>query len=282
MPRTQGIGVGVGEVSGQVQGGRLSRRNRVQRDRTRGRGCPVGTATPNSCVTTRPSGSAAETVTVAVPFALAATVRVSAATATPATAVSEAEAAKARMSPSGSLKWGEEERRMRAVSTVSGGILRSTSGARFGTVTANVCTAERPSGSVAVMVRVASPLASAVTATVRRPRRPGHDGVRNRCRVHQGVTVRVREVGGHIQPRVLAGGDGVGRNLAHRERFPVGYGHHEDLHGGEILRIGGGHGHGCTPLATAATFRSSPATESLATAVSETVAAKLKGRRRGR
>ena len=70
-------------------------------------------------------------------------------------------------SPSGSVKCPPTSTAaVLPASTSRSGIVPTGFGARFGTVTTNVCVAESPPGSVAVTDKVAVPLAMAVTISV--------------------------------------------------------------------------------------------------------------------
>ena len=132
-----------------------------------GDGGRLGTATVNSCVAARPSGSLAVTVRVAMPLAIAVTARMAPMTEVPAIAGSEAVAVKVRGSVSGSAKYPDRSRVVVSpTARVSARITRLAAGARLGTVTVNSCAATRPSVSVADTVTVTEPFAWAATFKV--------------------------------------------------------------------------------------------------------------------
>ena len=83
------------------------------------------------------------------------------------TAVSDVSAAKASNSPSGSVKYCDRSRASSSPGKMfHSGIVSDTTGARFGTVTGKLCSAERPPGSVAVTTTAASPGATADTTAL--------------------------------------------------------------------------------------------------------------------
>ena len=125
-----------------------------------------GTVTSKLVCAERPSESFAVTVTVADPCAAASTLTTAPETDTDATPASEVDAAKASASPSGSLKCSEASTSAAfPTKTSMSGIGSPAAGARFGTVTSNVCVAANPPGSVAVTATSVVPLARAVTVT---------------------------------------------------------------------------------------------------------------------
>ena len=133
----------------------------------RASGARLGTVAVKDWVAERPPGSVAVTVMVAAPRARAATVTVFPAAAAVATPVSEAAAEYARLSPSGSPKYGVmSSQTVSPASRVSAGIWPRAPGLRLGTVAAKLCVAARPPGSVAVTVMSAVPRATPATATV--------------------------------------------------------------------------------------------------------------------
>ena len=128
----------------------------------RASGARLGTVAVKYCVAVRPPGSVAVTAMVAAPRATAVTVTVFPAAATVATPVSEAAAEYARLSPSGSPKYGVmSSETVSPASMVSAGIWPRDSGARLATVAWKDCVAVRPPGSVAVTAMVAAARARA-------------------------------------------------------------------------------------------------------------------------
>ena len=129
-------------------------------------GARFGTVTAKLCPASRPPGSRTVTVTVVVPTPVPVTPSMPSDTATVARVVSDEVAVYSRSSPSGSAKYAAASTtRVSSTWTSPSAIVSATTGARFGTVTAKLCVAARPSGSVAVAVTVVSPLASPVTVS---------------------------------------------------------------------------------------------------------------------
>ena len=89
------------------------------------------------------------------------------ATATVTRVESDEAAEYSNASPSGSAKYAAASiARMLSTYTSPAPIVSATAGARFGTVTAKFCVAARPSGSRAVTVTAAAPLARPVTVSM--------------------------------------------------------------------------------------------------------------------
>ena len=83
------------------------------------------------------------------------------------TSLSEEPALKERSSPSGSAKWSERTATIVSLGPIwASGNESETVGARFGTVTVKLSSAERPPGSVAVTVTVAVPWPTPATVRV--------------------------------------------------------------------------------------------------------------------
>ena len=131
-------------------------------------GARFGTVTAKLCRAERPPPSVAVTVTSAVPDATPATVKTLPDTATLTRVVSDDAAPNSRSSPSGSEKCpATSTSDTPPTATSRSPISPTASGARFGTVTAKLCWAERPPPSVAVTVTSAAP--DATPATVKTP-----------------------------------------------------------------------------------------------------------------
>ena len=127
-------------------------------------GARLGTITENVRLTVSPSESAAVTSIVAVPLATAATVNSSPETVAVATAGENEAAVKTSVSSSGSVKCSDTSSTASLpTSTSMSAMASATTGARFGTMTANSCTASNPPGSVAMTVIIVVPLAMAPT-----------------------------------------------------------------------------------------------------------------------
>ena len=132
-------------------------------------GARLSTVTAKLCSAARPSGSVTVTVTTASPCDRAVTTNVpslperSSATTPP----SEASASQVSGSSSGSLKYAASATVSASpLKTVRAGMVSVATGPRLGTVTAKLCSAVRPSGSVTVTMTTASPFDRAVTTSV--------------------------------------------------------------------------------------------------------------------
>jgi len=127
----------------------------------------LGTSAVKLVCASRPRVSVAVTVTVVTPRARPRMVRIDLRSRTVATVRSELVMAKVSGPPSGSTKWSARSIRVRRRGRMRWfGIGAARRGGRFGTVTGNCWEAARPSGSVAVTVMVAMPMATPVTVIV--------------------------------------------------------------------------------------------------------------------